>query len=44
VKLPDADPINPQYRTKFLAVAEPILKELEQFKSTQTRSVAFNSQ
>ena len=44
VKLPDADPIDPQYRTKFLAVAEPILKELEQFKSTQTRSVAFNSQ
>ena len=44
VKLPDADPINQQYRTKFLAVAEPILKELEQFKSTQTRSVAFNSQ
>jgi murein DD-endopeptidase MepM/ murein hydrolase activator NlpD len=44
VKLPDADPINPQYRTKFLAVAEPILKELEQFKSTQTRSVAYNSQ
>ncbi len=44
VDLPDAEPIDEQYREKFMAVAEPILKELEQFKSTQTHSVAYNSQ
>jgi murein DD-endopeptidase MepM/ murein hydrolase activator NlpD len=44
VALPDAEPIDEQYRKKFMAVAEPILKELEQFKSTQTPSVAYNSQ
>jgi len=42
VDLPDADPIDEQYREKFMAVAAPILKELEQFKSTQTPSVAYN--
>jgi murein DD-endopeptidase MepM/ murein hydrolase activator NlpD len=44
VDLPDAEPIDAQYRDKFMATAEPILKELEQFKSTQTPSVAYNSQ
>jgi len=44
VSLPDAEPINAQYRDRFMAAAEPILKELEQFKSTQTTSVAYNSQ
>ena len=44
VDLPDAEPIDEQYREKFMAVAEPILKELEQFKSTQAPSVAYNSQ
>ena len=44
VALPDAEPIDEQYRERFMAVAEPILKELEQFKSTQTQSVAYNSQ
>jgi len=44
VDLPDADPIDQQYREKFMAVAEPILKELEQFKSAQTPAVAHNSQ
>ena len=44
VDLPDAEPIDEQYREKFMAVAEPILKELEQFKSTRTPSVAFNRQ
>ncbi len=44
VNLPDAEPIEEQYREKFMAVAEPILKELEQFKSAQTPSVAYNSQ
>lgn len=43
VDLPDAEPIDEQYRERFMAVAEPILKELEQFKSTLTPSVAYNS-
>ncbi len=43
VSLPDADPIDAQYRAKFMAAAEPILRELEQFKSAQTPSVAFNA-
>ena len=44
VDLPDAEPIDEQYRKKFMAVAEPILKELEQYKSTRAPSVAYNSQ
>jgi len=44
VNLPDAEPIDEQYREKFMAVAEPILKELEQYKSTRVPSVAYNSQ
>ena len=44
VSLPDAEPIDEQYREKFMATAEPILKELEQFKSAQTPSVAYNAQ
>jgi len=44
VDLPDAEPIDEQYRKQFMAVAEPILKELEQFKSAQTPAVALNSQ
>ncbi len=44
VALPDAEPIDAQYRDKFMASAAPILKELEQFKSTQTPSVAYNDQ
>jgi len=43
VSLPDAKPIEEHYREKFMAVAEPILKELEQFKSTQALSVAYNT-
>jgi murein DD-endopeptidase MepM/ murein hydrolase activator NlpD len=44
VDLPDAKPIDEQYRKKFMAVAAPILKELEQYKSTWAPSVAYNSQ
>ncbi len=44
VALPDAEPIDAQYRDKFMASAAPILKELEQFKSTQTPAVAYNDQ
>ncbi len=44
VALPDAEPIDEQYRKRFMAAAEPILRELEQFKSAQTPSVAYNDQ
>ena len=40
VKLPQADPIADKYRERFLAAAQPILRELEQFKNTQLASVA----
>ncbi len=43
VDLPDAEPIADKYRASFLAVAKPILQELEKFKSTQVASIAFNS-
>ncbi len=42
VDLPQAEPIDEQYREEFLASVEPILKELEQFKRTQVASVARN--
>lgn len=42
VKLPQADPIAEKYRERFRAAAQPILEELEQFKSTQLATVAFN--
>ena len=44
VDLPDAEPIDEQYRKRFMATAEPIMKELEQFKNTLAPSVAFNTQ
>ena len=44
VNLPDAEPIAAKYREKFMATAKPILEELEQFKSSQVASVAYNSQ
>ena len=42
VDLPQAEPIDEQYREEFLASVEPILKELEQFKRTQVATVARN--
>ncbi len=42
VELPKADPIAEKYREQFLASAEPILEELEQFKRTQIASIAFS--
>ncbi len=42
VSLPQAEPIDEQYREQFLASVEPILKELEQFKRTQVATVARN--
>ena len=44
VALPDAEPIAEQYRAKFIAEAAPVLQQLEQFKTAQTQSVAFNTQ
>lgn len=35
VPLPQADPIKEEYRADFLAAAEPIMKELLQYKRTQ---------
>ena len=43
VDLPDAEPIDERYRQKFMATSEPILKELERFKSTQVASIAYVS-
>lgn len=40
VELPQADPIANEYRERFMTSAEPLLKELEQFKNTQLASVA----
>jgi len=44
VDLPDAEPIAERYREQFLAEAEPILEELENFKRTQVASVAYSAQ
>ena len=41
VPLPQADPIPARYRDKFFASSEPILAELDHFKSTQLASVAY---
>ena len=41
VSLPKANPISDKYREQFFATAAPILRELEQFKSTQLATVAF---
>jgi murein DD-endopeptidase MepM/ murein hydrolase activator NlpD len=42
VTLPQAEPIDAQYRDEFLASVEPILEELERFKRTQVATVAQN--
>lgn len=44
VALPDAEPIAEKYRERFLADAEPILRELEKFKSTRIASIAYSNQ
>ena len=44
VKLPKADPIAPEYRERFLAAAQPILQELEQFKNTQLATITVAEQ
>ena len=43
VKLPQADPIDDQYRQRFMAAVEPILQELEHFKNTQLATIAYTS-
>jgi len=42
VDLPQAEPIDEEYREKFLASVDPILEELENFKRTQVATVAHN--
>ena len=42
VDLPQAEPIDEQYREKFLASVDPILQELENFKRTQVATIAQN--
>ena len=39
VKLPQADPIREEYRDEFLASAERILDELQQYKRTQVAAL-----
>lgn len=39
VPLPQAEPIDPRYRQRFLASVDPTLEDLEQFKRTQVASV-----
>ncbi|MDJ0938943.1 MAG: peptidoglycan DD-metalloendopeptidase family protein [Woeseiaceae bacterium] len=41
VELPDAEPIAEKYRERFLAMAGPLLEELENFKRTQLASAAY---
>lgn len=43
VDLPQADPIDQRYRQRFLATVEPILEELEDYKSTRLASVAYSN-
>ncbi len=43
VELPQAEPIDDKYLQQFLATAEPIMLELEQFKRTRVASVAYSS-
>ncbi len=43
VPLPDAEPIAEEYRERFMAEAEPILEELENFKKQQVASIAFSA-
>ncbi|MDX1500023.1 MAG: peptidoglycan DD-metalloendopeptidase family protein [Woeseiaceae bacterium] len=40
VELPKADPIGSEYRERFLATAQPILEELERFKTTKLATIA----
>ena len=44
VSLPQAQPIDAQYRERFLSSVEPILAEIEDFKRTQVASVAQNDE
>jgi murein DD-endopeptidase MepM/ murein hydrolase activator NlpD len=40
VKLPQADPINEEYRNEFLASVDPLMGELRDFKRTQVAALA----
>lgn len=42
VALPEASPIDDEYRQQFLSTAEPILRELQRYKRTQIAALAPN--
>ncbi len=42
VQLPQADPIKDEYRNEFMATAQPILDELQQYKRTQIAAASFD--
>ncbi|MEQ8205359.1 MAG: peptidoglycan DD-metalloendopeptidase family protein [Woeseia sp.] len=42
VQLPQADPIKQKYRNEFMATAEPILNELQNYKRTQIAAASFD--
>lgn len=42
VQLPQADPIKKEYRNEFMATAEPILNELQNYKRTQIAAASFD--
>ncbi|ANO50392.1 hypothetical protein BA177_03430 [Woeseia oceani] len=42
VQLPQADPIKQKYRSEFMATAEPILNELQNYKRTQIAAASFD--
>jgi murein DD-endopeptidase MepM/ murein hydrolase activator NlpD len=44
VKLPQAEPIAEKYREQFLAAAEPILQELEDYKTSPSVTLALANQ
>jgi len=44
IALPDAEPIAEEYREDFLAESKPIIRELEQFKSTKVASIGYSNQ
>ena len=44
IALPDAEPIAEEYREDFMAESKPIIRELEQFKSTKVASIGYSNQ
>ena len=44
VTLPDAEPIAEEYREEFMTISKPIIRELDQYKSTKVASIGYSSQ